>query len=478
LDSFAYPDVTSFVAGVWSADRGARRDAIVDPATSRTLGEFAHATVEDLDRAVQAAGQAFPAWRRTAPLARSQLIRRAAQLIRDRRETIAKVLTLEEGKTLAESLREVSLAADLIDWCAEQGRRSYGRIIPSDPETRLMVVQEPVGPCAAFTPWNFPAIAPARKIGSALAAGCTLIIKPSEETPGTCLEIVRAFHDAGLPPGVLNMVVGDPQQISAFLIERPVIRKISFTGSVPVGKTLTAMAAGTLKRVTMELGGHAPVVIFEDADLERAADLLLRGKFMNAGQVCIAPTRFFVHESVAEDFSRRFAQRVRGLLVGNGLDPEVKMGPLANERRRQAMDGFIADARQRGGRILAGGERLSGPGFFYAPTVVSGIADDSRLMTEEPFGPVAIIAPFQDFDEAIARANALPFGLAAYAFTESAKCAHRVADALEAGMVAINSTTISTPESPFGGVKESGLGHEGGIEGLEGYMNKKFVLQS
>ncbi|HYM02358.1 MAG TPA: NAD-dependent succinate-semialdehyde dehydrogenase, partial [Stellaceae bacterium] len=327
-----------------------------------------------------------------------------------------------------------------------------------------------------FTPWNFPGVTPARKIGGALGAGCSLIIKASEETPGTCVELVRALADAGLPKGVLNLVFGVPARISEYLIPSAIIRKVSFTGSVPVGKHLTKLAAEGMKRVTMELGGHSPVVVFDDADPEKSAEIAAAGKFRNAGQVCISPTRFYVQESIHDRFAKRFADYAKNLKLGDGLADGTTMGPLANPRRLDAMEGFVADAKKRGAEILAGGARHGNQGFFFSPTVVSHIPDDARLMTEEPFGPVAPITPFKTFDEVVARANSLPFGLAAYGFTTSTKTANLLSDALEAGMVGINSLAISTPETPFGGIKESGYGHEGGLEGLEAYTNKKLVI--
>jgi succinate-semialdehyde dehydrogenase / glutarate-semialdehyde dehydrogenase len=406
-------------------------------------------------------------------------MRKAADLIRERLEAIARILTMEQGKTLAEGRVEVAVSADIIEWYAEEGKRSYGRVIPGRAAgVRQMTVQEPVGPCAAFTPWNFPGVTPARKIGGALGAGCSLIIKASEETPGTCVELVRAFHDAGLPKGVLNLVFGVPARISEHIIASDVIRKISFTGSVPVGKHLVKLAAEGMKRTTMELGGHSPVIVFGDADPEKSAEIAAAGKYRNAGQVCISPTRFYVQEDNYDRFARRFVDYAKNIKLGDGLADGITMGPLANPRRLDAMEGFVADAKKRGAQIRAGGGRHGNQGFFFAPTVVTNIPDDSRLMTEEPFGPVAPITPFKTFDEVVERANSLPFGLAAYAFTTSTKTANLISDALEAGMVGINSLAISTPETPFGGMKESGYGHEGGIEGLEAYTQKKLVIQA
>jgi succinate-semialdehyde dehydrogenase/glutarate-semialdehyde dehydrogenase len=405
-------------------------------------------------------------------------MKKAAALMHERKEHIARVLTQEEGKIHSEAMLEVAHAADIVEWYAEEGRRAYGRVIPGRVAgSRQMVIQEPVGPVAAFTPWNFPAITPTRKIAGAIGAGCSIVIKPAEETPGTCIEIARAFADAGLPAGVLNLVFGVPAEISEYLIKSPVIRKISFTGSVPVGKQLATLAAQGMKRATMELGGHSPVIVSGDVDPEKTAEIAAKGKFRNAGQICISPTRFFVHESIADRFATRFAEVAGALQTGNGLDPNTGMGPLANPRRVDAMESLVADVRDRGGKVATGGTRSGKRGFFFQPTVVTGISDDARIMREEPFGPVAPIVPYRTLEEAIERANSLPFGLAAYAFTESGRTAALLSDALEAGMVGINTYSISTPETPFGGIKESGYGQEGGIEGLEAYTSKKFVAQ-
>jgi len=474
-----YTDLALYIDGEWLSGGGRDSEQVINPATEKPLATLPHASKADLDRALAAAEKGFKIWRNTSAYERSRILGRAADLIRERQEKIARILTMEEGKPLAEARGEVATSADIIEWYGEEGRRAYGRIVPGrTPNVRQMVVQEPVGPVAAFTPWNFPGVTPARKIGGALGAGCSLIIKASEETPGTCVEFVRALADAGLPAGVLNLVFGVPSRISEYLIPSDIIRKISFTGSVPVGKHLTKLAAEGMKRVTMELGGHSPVVVFEDADPEKSAEIAVAGKFRNAGQVCISPTRFYVQESIHDRFAKHFADCAKALKLGDGLADGTKMGPLANPRRLDAMEGFVADAKKRGAEIRTGGTRRGNQGFFFEPTVISNIPDDARLMTEEPFGPMAPITPFRSFDEVVERANSLPFGLAAYAFTNSTKTANAIADALESGMVGINSYAISTPETPFGGVKESGYGHEGGLEGLEVYTNRKLVIQA
>lgn len=473
-----YESLAMYIDGQWCQGGDGKSEDVLNPATEASLGSLPHASRADLDRALEAARKGFKLWRATNAYDRGRILKKTAEIILQRQEQISKILTIEEGKVLAEARLEVGTTADIIEWMGEEGRRAYGRIIPGRaPNVRQMVIKEPVGPCAAFTPWNFPGITPARKIAGALGAGCSLIIKASEETPGTCIAIVRAFHDAGLPAGVLNLVFGVPNDISTYLIGSPVIRKISFTGSIPVGKHLAKMAAEGMKKATMELGGHSPVIVFDDVDPVKVADMAAAGKYRNAGQVCIAPTRFFVHESSYKKFTERFAEIANGLKLGNGLEADTKMGPMANERRVQAMEMFVADAKAKGAKISAGGERHGNSGYFFRPTVLTDVPGDARVLNEEPFGPLAPIMPFKTFDEVVERANALPFGLAAYAFTNSTKTATAVADAIESGMVGVNHLAISLPETPFGGIKESGYGHEGGIEGLDAYLNTKFVTQ-
>ena len=391
-------------------------------------------------------------------------------------DDIARTLTLEQGKVYNEAKMEVSVACEITDWYAEECARAYGRIIPGrTPGSRGMVLKEPVGPVAAFTPWNFPAVTPIRKLAGALAAGCTVIVKASEETPGTCIALARAFQDAGLPDGVLNVVFGVPAEVSEYIIPNPIIRKISFTGSIPVGKHLSKMAGEYMKRATMELGGHSPVIVFDDADTEQVVKMVVGGKFRNAGQVCISPTRFYVQENKYPEFVSKFAEIAGAMNVTNGMDEDADMGPLANPRRLDAMAGLVADAREHGADVRTGGERIGNQGFFFQPTVLADVPEDSRIMNEEPFGPVAPITPFKEFDEVIDRANRLEFGLASYAFTTDDNKANALADKLQSGMVGVNSLAISLPEAPFGGVKESGHGSEGGMEGLDAYMNTKFV---
>ena len=473
-----YTDLNLLIGGEWIAGRDRDGEDVLNPATGEAIAHLPHATSADLDRALDAAEQGFKVWRHTPAVDRARIMRRAADLMRARLDRIAEVITLEEGKPLREAKGELALSLDTLDWLADEGRRSYGRIIPAHtPDARVMTMRQPVGPVAAFTPWNFPALTTLRKIGGALGAGCSIILKAAEETPGTAVEIARAFAEAGLPAGVLQLVFGVPAKVSEHLITSGRIRKISFTGSTAVGQHLGAMAAKNSVRFTMELGGHAPVLVFPDADIERCVALMGAFKYRNSGQVCVAPTRFYVHEAVHDRFVDAFKGFAAQLTVGDGLKDETTMGPLANTRRLDAIEGFLEDARSSGSRIATGGERLGNLGNFFAPTVLTDVPPEARIMREEPFGPVAPVSRFRDTDEVVARANALPYGLSSFLFTGSAKTARTVSSALEAGMVAINSATLSLPQAPFGGVKASGEGAEGGIEGLEAYTVNKLVIE-
>ena len=475
-----YSDLALLIGGEWRAkgDAGCS-EPVINPADGRVLANLPHAGARDLSDSVVAATDGMRVWQKISAYERANIMHRAADLFRTRLDSIARIIVQEQGKVLNEAMIEAAMAADVIDWYAEEGRRAYGRIVPGRVAgVRQMVVHEPVGIVAAFTPWNFPVVTPARKIAGALGAGCSIIIKASEETPGACVEMARCFMEAGLPAGVLNLVFGVPAEVSENLLARPEIRKISFTGSVGVGKHLAKMATRTMKRSTMELGGHSPVVVFDDVNPEQVADMIAAYKFRNAGQVCISPTRFYVQEGVYARFLERFSAYATGLRLGNGLEASTTMGPLANPRRLDAMDMFVKDALEQGGKIRAGGKRHGNEGFYYEPTIVTDVPDHSLIMTEEPFGPIAPIVTFKIFDEVVERANSLEFGLAAYAFTTSIARATAIGDALQTGMVGINSVAISTPETPFGGIKHSGHGSEGGIEGLEAYLNVKFISQA
>jgi succinate-semialdehyde dehydrogenase/glutarate-semialdehyde dehydrogenase len=472
----SYPDLALHIAGEWRG--GADRQAIpvLNPATGGSLGTVPAATSADLDDVAESAARGFNVWRRVSSYDRSKVMRKAADLLRERASSIAHVMTLEQGKPLGESNGEVLVAADIIEWFAEEGRRTYGRVIPARAEgVHQLVVKEPVGPVAAFTPWNFPINQATRKISAALSTGCSIVLKGPEETPASCVALVRTFLDAGVPPDALGLVFGNPAEISTHLITHPDIRKISFTGSTEVGKQLAAQAGRYMKRATMELGGHAPAIVFQDADVARAVATLAAGKFRNAGQICIAPTRFLVHDAVFDQFVDSFTDVSSRLVVGDGLDPQTNMGPLAHNRRVDAIEALVVDAREKGAEIRTGGQRIGNRGFFFQPTVLTNVASDMRAMNEEPFGPVALIQRFRDDEEAFTEANRLPYGLAAYAFTRSAKTAATVMSVIESGMVSINHQGLAFPEVPFGGVKDSGYGSEGGLEAMEPYLNTRFI---
>ena len=472
-----YPHTQLFIAGQWCDAADGRTLAVFNPATGQEIGRVAHAAQADLDRALQAAQQGFETWRDMAPAERAKIMRRAAALIRERANEIAPLITQEQGKPLAEAKAETLAAADLTEWFTDEGLRVYGRIVPSRgrPELRQMVLKDPVGPVAAFTPWNFPINQVVRKVGPALAAGCSMLVKAAEETPAGPAAYIRAFADAGLPAGVLGLVYGNPAEISGYLIPHPVIRKITFTGSTPVGKQLAALAGQHMKRVTMELGGHAPVIVCEDADIALAVKTAGGAKFRNAGQVCISPTRFLVHESIRQEFAQALAQHAQGLKVGDGLAEGTQMGPLANPRRVTAMAELLRDAVEQGATVLAGGERIGQSGNFWQPTILADVPTSARLFNDEPFGPVAAIRGFNTLDEAIAEANRLPYGLAGYAFTRSLKNADLLTRRVEVGMLWINMPAMPSAEMPFGGIKDSGYGSEGGPEALEAYVNVRSV---
>ena len=467
-----YPELELYIDGRWKRADG---EAVLNPADETVLGTVPSATIADLDDAIAAAERGFRVWRKTSPAKRTQIILKAASLIRERVNEMAVAMTMEQGKPIEQARLEILRGCDIIEWDATEGLRMYGRVIPSEDGMRHTVLRQPIGPVAAFSPWNFPMSSPGRKVAGALSSGCSIILKASEETPAGAVQLVRAFHDAGLPPGVLNLVFGNPAMISEYLIPHPTVRLITFTGSIPVGKQLAEMAGRYMKPAIMELGGHAPVIVCDDVDPVATAATSVTGKSRNAGQVCVAPTRFFVQESIYKRFADTFAQKAAQLKVGNGLDPATQLGPLANSRRIDAMENFVADAKARGARVLAGGQRIGNSGYFFPLTVLAEVPDGARAMRDEPFGPLALINPVRDLDEAIEKANALPYGLAAYAFTRSAQNADRLATEVEVGNLSINHFVASVAETPFGGVKESGYGREGGTEGLQCYTVTKNV---
>lgn len=471
-----YENLALYIDGKFTAGDSGSTSDVVNPSKDNVLAKLPHAKRPELDAALKAAEKGFNVWRKTSAYERAKILRKAGDLVRERADAIAKVLTQEQGKAFIEAKMEVVSAADIIDWFAEEGRRAYGRIIPARADgVRNMVILEPIGVVAGFAPWNFPVVQAVRKIAAALAAGCSIIIKCPEETPGSPIGLVKCFHDAGVPAGVINLVYGVPAEISEYLIPSPIVRKVSFTGSIPVGKHLNALAGSHMKRTTMELGGHAPVLVFDDAESEDVAKLMCAMKYRNAGQVCISPTRFFLHDKIYDSFVSKFTDLAKNTKVGDGLDPATKMGPMANPRRVNAMESLMRDAQEKGAKVATGGKRIGNQGNFFEPTVLTDVPESARIMTEEPFGPVAVMLRFKDTDEVLQRANKLPFGLASYAFTKNGKTAARVADALDHGMVTINHHGLALPETPFGGVKDSGFGHEGGSEGLQVYMTSKFV---
>ena len=473
-----YKDVQLFIHGQWTASVSGRTLPVINPATEEVIGHIAHANREDLDAALDSVQKGFEIWRNTSAYERAKIMHKAANILRERVTEIAQLMTLEQGKPLPEAKAETLGAADTIDWFAEEARRTYGRLVPARvPGAYQMVIKEPVGPVAAFTTWNFPLNQVVRKLSAALAAGCSIIVKAPEETPASPAELIRAFVEAGIPAGVVNLVYGVPAEISEYLIPHPVIKKISFTGSTPIGKQLAALAGLHMKRATMELGGHAPAMVFEDADLDAAAKQLAMAKFRNAGQVCVAPTRFLVQKSVFESFVEKFAAIVSQLKVGDGMVAGTTIGPLANERRIPAMEALIADAVKQGAQLRLGGKRIGDKGYFFEPTILTNVPLSARAMNEEPFGPLALVNSFETLDEVIAEANRLPFGLAAYAYARSAHTKHALASRVESGMLTMNHLGLALPEVPFGGIKDSGYGSEGGTEGMDAYVNTKFVTQ-
>jgi len=473
----SYPNTQLFIQGQWRDAQAGETLAVFNPATGKEIGRVAHARQADLDQALAAAQKGFETWRDTPAIERAKVMRAAAALMRERAGAIARLLTQEQGKPLAEAKGEAMAAADILEWFADEGLRVYGRIVPSrgNLAMRQMVLKDPVGPVAAFTPWNFPINQVVRKLAAALATGCSMIVKAPEETPAAPAELVRAFADAGLPAGVLGLVYGTPSEISSYLIAHPVIRKITFTGSTPVGKQLAAMAGQHMKRVTMELGGHAPVIVAEDADVALAVKTAGGAKFRNAGQVCISPTRFLVHESIAKEFSAALVKHAAGLAVGDGTTEGTQMGPLANPRRVTAMAEFTKDAVERGATLATGGERIGDEGNFWRPTILTDVPLEARVFNDEPFGPMAAVRSFNTLDEAIAEANRLPYGLAGYAFTRSLKNADLLARRVDVGMLWVNMPAMPSAEMPFGGIKDSGYGSEGGPEAMEAYLNSRAV---
>jgi succinate-semialdehyde dehydrogenase/glutarate-semialdehyde dehydrogenase len=471
-----YPELKLHINGEW---RGTADSLpVVNPATEQEIGRVPVATRADLDDALAAAASGFEQWSQTSPKERADLVRAASALLRERQDEVAHSITLEHGKPFQQAQLEVIRGCEFFEWDAGEAVRTYGRVIPSGPGVKYIVHHLPIGPVAAFSPWNFPMSQPARKIAGAVASGCSIILKAAEETPAGAMHIVKAFQDVGLPPGVLNLVFGVPGDISDHLIPSDTINLVAFTGSTAVGRHLTGLASDHMTPVLMELGGHAPVIVCEDTDVESAAVTSAIRKMRNAGQVCTSPTRFFVHDDVYEHFLDTFTRRCAETVVGDGMEPGVEMGPLANDRRIAAMRRMVDDAVDHGAELMTGGKRIGTSGYFFEPTVLARVPESAAVMQEEPFGPLAIVNPVDSLDTAIERANSVPYGLAAYGFTNRADYADRMVDRVEAGNLSINTLEASLPETPFGGVKWSGYGREGGAEGLHHYTVVKNVSHS
>jgi succinate-semialdehyde dehydrogenase/glutarate-semialdehyde dehydrogenase len=474
----AYEKLELLINGKWRQGSDNKAEPVYNPVTSETIGDLPHASKADLDEALESNAEAFKSWRNEAPLNRQKIIENACRILESRSNEVAENLTKEMGKPLAEAKMELAIGLDVLRWYGEEGKRAYGRIVPSRmPGMSQTVLKDPIGPVIAFVAWNFPVMNVVRKVGGALAAGCTITIKPSEETPGTAIAIGRALMEAGLPAGVLNIVFGVPSEVSEHLCSSSIPRKLSFTGSIPVGKHLQKLAAENMIRCTMELGGHSPLMVFDDTDIAAAAKISVAGKFRNAGQVCVSPTRFLVQDSVKDQFIKAVLDETNKIKVGNGLEDGIVMGPLIADRRIEIMDSFVKDAVDSGAELNLGGHRLNRDGSFYAPTVLSNVSDNAKIMNEEPFGPLLPIDSFKSVDEVIDRANRLEFGLASYAFTNDPKIVNALRSEIQAGLLAINSTAVSTPETPFGGVKHSGYGSEGGVEGLDAFLVTRFISE-
>lgn len=468
------------INGEWVPAASRHSFAVYNPATGAVVGEAPAGSADDAASAINAADDAFDGWAQMPAAKRAAILRRAGDLLRSREEPIAKLITLEAGKVLRASHKEVITAAEFIYWYAEEGRRSYGEWIPDPlPDRRLLTIRQPVGIVAIITPWNFPAYMIARTAAAALAAGCSVVIRPSKQTPLTGLAVAQAFADAGLPPGILNLVTGDPRAIGQVFLDDARVRKIAFTGSIEVGKQLMRGAADNVKRVSLELGGHAPFIVLSDADFEKAIEGLMSAKFGHAGQMCIAPNRIYVHSSLLETFLERLSSRVQQLNVGNGLDPETDVGPLINHAAVEKVDSHVNDAIRKGARLLVGGHRLTdgahAAGSFYAPTILADVTPHMRITQEETFGPVAPVIAFDAEEEVIERANDSPYGLAAYLFTRDLNKAIRIAERLQCGLVGVNNTRVAAVEGPFGGVKLSGIGREGGHQGLASFLETKQI---
>jgi succinate-semialdehyde dehydrogenase / glutarate-semialdehyde dehydrogenase len=473
-----YSKFGQFINGKWQQSSNKETYDVINPATEELIGKVSKASSNDIEKALSSAEKGFQVWKKYSPWERSKIIRNIADLIRKKNNELAKWMTLETGKPLSEGLAEVSGSADIFEWNAEETKRIYGQTVQSRFEdTRVIINYEPVGVVAALSPWNFPLILAARKISTALAAGCSVICKPDVITPGTVMELVDIINQCGVPPGVVNLLSGDPSFIASQLISSDIIKKISLTGSTRVGKIILKQAAEKIQRVTMELSGHAPFIVHEDANIEKASDVAMAAKYRNNGQVCISPSRFYIHESKKEEFAKSFVEKTLKLKIGDGMNKNVQLGPITTKKRLEDIEKLVEVTKKEGAKILCGGKRPSGfnKGYFYEPTVFDNVKDNFKIMSEEPFGPLTPLLTFKNLDEVINKANNQVAGLAGYVCTSSIELANKTAEALETGMVAVNTPYISNAETPFGGIKQSGYGREGGSFGIKDYLNIKYT---
>lgn len=467
-----------YIDGKWCDAENHKTLGVINPATEEVIEEIAFGTRKDTRRALEAAHKAMPAWMKLTAYDRAKVLKKTADLMRERVENIGRTLTLEQGKPLAEAKAEILHSADTFEWFAEEGKRAYGQVIPqSVAAKRYVTLKHPVGVVGSISPWNFPITLQSRKIAPALASGCTIVCKPASQTPLSLVQVFECMIEAGLPPGVANLVMGPAQEVADEFLENPVCRKISFTGSTEVGKQLMRGAADQVKRISLELGGHAPLIVFPDADVEAVAKAAVIGKFRNNGQVCISPSRFFIHKDLHKQFTEVAVESAKALKLGNGLDPGVEIGPMFEKKAMEQTQALIDDARKKGAKLLTGGKRSERfeRGYFFEPTVLAGLSADARVLIDEPFAPVMPLLDFSKIDDVIAAANNTRYGLAAYVFTNDLTVAWRMAEGLEAGIIGMNDPVPAVPQCPFGGMKESGLGRELGHEGLEAYLETKFV---
>ncbi len=473
-----YEKFGQFINGKWQKSENNETYDVINPATEEIIGKASKAGKGDVEKALKAAEQGLKVWRNTTPWQRSYIIRKIADRIREKQDDLAKWMTLEVGKPLAEGVGEAGGAADIFEWNAEETKRIYGQTVESRfPDTRVHVYYQPVGVVAALVPWNFPLILASRKISTALAAGCSVICKPDVITPGTVMELVNICKECGVPDGVVNLLSGDPASISEQLIESDIIKKVSITGSTRVGKLILKKAADKVQRVTMELSGHSPFIVFEDSNIDKVADMAITAKFRNNGQVCISPNRFYIQESKKEEFISKFIERAKKLKIGNGMDDGVQLGPLTTDKRLSEIEQLVETTKKEGAKVLLGGKRPSGfnKGYFYEPTVFDDVKDDFTIMKQEPFGPLVPMLSFKSFDEVIERANSNDLGLCSYIYTNSMEQAHRASELMETGCVAVNTAAVAVAEAPFGGIKQTGYGREGGSMAIKDYLNVKYT---